>query len=155
MQHPYLIDRNFEPTGLSELEAHKRLIETSTKLVLLKTLLAKLKEKGHRVLLFSQVGIALLCSRATRLIDRQFVIALDIIEDFVVGEGYKFLRLVCYSRRSSIVALTFVAKDGNSKQAERQRDMDKFNKPGSDYFLYLLSTRAGGKLPPLAFWVHI
>jgi chromodomain-helicase-DNA-binding protein 4 len=35
-------------------------------------------------------------------------------------------------------------KDGNTKQAQRQKDMDAFNRPGSDTFIYLLSTRAGG-----------
>lgn len=35
-------------------------------------------------------------------------------------------------------------QDGNTKQAQRQRDMDEFNKPGSDVFVYMLSTRAGG-----------
>lgn len=32
--------------------------------------------------------------------DMQFVIALDIIEDFLVGEGMKFLRLVSKRRLS-------------------------------------------------------
>lgn len=48
--------------------------------------------------------------------------------DNVTTEGYKFLRL-----------------DGNLNQAQRQRDMDDFNKPDSEYFIYLLSTRAGGE----------
>ncbi|KDQ19888.1 hypothetical protein BOTBODRAFT_27309 [Botryobasidium botryosum FD-172 SS1] len=110
MQHPYLVDRELEPAGLSDAEAHKRLVDSSSKLRLLKIMLPKLKAKGHRVLLFSQ-----------------FVIALDIIEDFLSGEGYKFIRL-----------------DGNTKQTERQKDMDRFNEPGSDVFIYILSTRAGG-----------
>lgn len=35
-------------------------------------------------------------------------------------------------------------QDGNTKQADRQKDMDKFNKPDSDIFIYILTTRAGG-----------
>jgi Helicase conserved C-terminal domain len=35
-------------------------------------------------------------------------------------------------------------QDGNTKQSERQKGMDEFNRPGSDIFIYLLSTRAGG-----------
>lgn len=35
---------------------HAKLIDASAKLVLLKALLPKLRERGHRVLLFSQVG---------------------------------------------------------------------------------------------------
>ncbi|KAI0271427.1 hypothetical protein BC834DRAFT_441990 [Gloeopeniophorella convolvens] len=110
IQHPYLVSRDIEPKGLSPEEAHSRLVAGSTKLRLLQALLPKLKARGHRVLLFSQ-----------------FVIALDVIEDFLVGEGLRYLRL-----------------DGNTKQSERQKGMDEFNRPDSDVFIYLLSTRAGG-----------
>lgn len=37
-----------------------------------------------------------------------------------------------------------VLQDGSTKQADRQKDMDEFNKPDSDIFIYILSTRAGG-----------
>ncbi|KAF7310762.1 SNF2 family DNA-dependent ATPase [Mycena chlorophos] len=110
LQHPYLYEDTIEPRGLSKQETHYKLIDASAKLRLLKVLLPKLKARGHRVLLFSQ-----------------FVIALDIIEDFLVGEGLKFLRL-----------------DGNTKGSERQKGMDEFNREGSDVFIYLLTTRAGG-----------
>ncbi|TDL28199.1 hypothetical protein BD410DRAFT_739739 [Rickenella mellea] len=110
LQHPYLISDDIEPKGLTDAEAHAKLIDGSTKLRFLKMLLPQLKQRGHRVLLFSQ-----------------FVIGLNIIEDFLQGEGYKFLRL-----------------DGNTKQATRQAGMDEFNREGSEVFIYLLSTRAGG-----------
>ncbi|KAL4070788.1 hypothetical protein J3A83DRAFT_4245468 [Scleroderma citrinum] len=110
LQHPYLISNNIEPSDLDPLDAHERLISASAKLRLLKSLLPKLKARGHRVLLFSQ-----------------FVIALDIVEDFLTGEGYKYLRL-----------------DGGTKQSVRQKGMDEFNKPDSDVFIYILTTRAGG-----------
>ncbi|KAF7320271.1 SNF2 family DNA-dependent ATPase [Mycena kentingensis (nom. inval.)] len=110
LQHPYLYDETIEPRDLAARETHEKLIDASAKLRFLKALLPKLKAKGHRVLLFSQ-----------------FVIALDIIEDFLTGEGLRFLRL-----------------DGNTKSAERQKGMDEFNRPGSDVFIYLLTTRAGG-----------
>ncbi|TFK36879.1 hypothetical protein BDQ12DRAFT_686022 [Crucibulum laeve] len=110
LQHPYLFAEDIEPRGLPPQEIHEKLIDGSAKLRFLKTLLPKLKERGHRVLLFSQ-----------------FVIALDVIEDFLQGEGYKYLRL-----------------DGNTKSSERQKSMDEFNRPGSDVFIYLLTTRAGG-----------
>lgn len=35
-------------------------------------------------------------------------------------------------------------QDGNTKQSDRQKDMDEFNKPDSDIFIYILTTRAGG-----------
>ncbi|KAI0689886.1 SNF2 family N-terminal domain-containing protein [Cytidiella melzeri] len=110
LQHPYLTTPDMEPTGLSAKETHENLVSASAKLMMLRMLLPKLKARGHRVLLFSQ-----------------FVIMLDIIEDYLKGEGLKFLRL-----------------DGNTKQANRQKDMDHFNKPDSDVFIYILSTRAGG-----------
>ncbi|KAH7881752.1 SNF2 family N-terminal domain-containing protein [Phlebopus sp. FC_14] len=110
LQHPYLISDDIEPRNLQLVEAHEKLISASAKLRLLKSLLPKLKARGHRVLLFSQ-----------------FAIALDILEDFLAGEGFEYLRL-----------------DGETKQADRQKGMDEFNKPGSEVFIYLLTTRAGG-----------
>ncbi|KAI0936745.1 hypothetical protein AcV5_004808 [Taiwanofungus camphoratus] len=110
LQHPYLVSDEIEPRGLSPEESHAKLIDASAKFGLLKMLLPKLQARGHRVLLFSQ-----------------FAIALDIIEDFCIGERVKYLRL-----------------DGDTKQADRQKGMDEFNKPGSDVFIYLLTTRAGG-----------
>lgn len=55
LQHPYLIADDIEPKGLSSIDAHLKLIDASGKLVFLKMLLPKLKARGHRVLLFSQV----------------------------------------------------------------------------------------------------
>ncbi|KIY63755.1 hypothetical protein CYLTODRAFT_425826 [Cylindrobasidium torrendii FP15055 ss-10] len=110
LQHPYIYSNEIEPVGLSVRETHEKLVDASAKLRFLKVLLPKLKARGHRVLLFSQ-----------------FTMALDIIEDFLVGENFKFLRL-----------------DGNTKSADRQKGMDEFNREGSDIFVYLLTTRAGG-----------
>ncbi|KAJ7706367.1 SNF2 family N-terminal domain-containing protein [Mycena rosella] len=110
LQHPYLYEETIEPRGLPQQETHDKLIDASAKLRFLKGLLPKLKARGHRVLLFSQ-----------------FVIALNVIEDFLAGEGYRFLRL-----------------DGNTKGKDRQKGMDEFNREGSDVFIYLLTTRAGG-----------
>lgn len=90
LQHPYLYDEGIEPRGLSAEATHEKLIDGSAKLRFLKSLLPKLKERGHRVLLFSQ-----------------FVIALDVVEDFLVGEGYKFLRLVGRSLVTSGVLTPF------------------------------------------------
>ncbi|BEI91057.1 uncharacterized protein CcaverHIS019_0311270 [Cutaneotrichosporon cavernicola] len=109
-QHPYLVAPEMDNAELSEAEQHKQLIDASGKLLFLKQLLPRLKERGRRVLLFSQ-----------------FKIALDLIEDFIRGEGYKYLRL-----------------DGDVNQLYRQKDMDMFNAPGSEYFIFLLTTRAGG-----------
>ncbi|KAL1413161.1 hypothetical protein Q8F55_000910 [Vanrija albida] len=109
-QHPYLADPSLENLDLSPEEQQKRLTDASGKLLFLKKLLPSLKRRGRRVLLFSQ-----------------FKMALDRIEDFLIGEGYKYLRL-----------------DGDVSQVRRQKDMDKFNAENSDYFIFLLTTRAGG-----------
>lgn len=100
LQHPYLVSRDIEPTGLPLTEAHERLIGASAKLRFLQSLLPKLKARGHRILLFSQVGIfPVLRVWRAHVTHLQFVIALDIIEDFLVGEGVKFLRLVSLIQR--------------------------------------------------------
>ncbi|ORZ21964.1 P-loop containing nucleoside triphosphate hydrolase protein, partial [Lobosporangium transversale] len=110
LNHPYLIE-GVEPRYLDTAElVHKSLIEAGGKLELLHNMLPKLKQNGHRVLIFSTM---------TRL--------LDILEDYLNGEHYNFVRL-----------------DGGTSSADRQARIDKFNAPGSDVFVFLLSTRAGG-----------
>ncbi|WWD18619.1 hypothetical protein CI109_103072 [Kwoniella shandongensis] len=109
-QHPYISAPELESLDIPEEEQQKQLINASGKLMFLKLLLPKLKQRGHRVLLFSQ-----------------FKIALDRIEDFLYGEGINFLRL-----------------DGDIQQAQRQKSMDLFNAPNSEYDVFLLTTRAGG-----------
>lgn len=64
LQHPYLYSEDIEPKGLTNQEAHEKLVDASSKLRLLKALLPKLRERGHRVLLFSQVCAKWLCERA-------------------------------------------------------------------------------------------
>ncbi|KAJ3190862.1 hypothetical protein HK101_008292 [Irineochytrium annulatum] len=107
--HPYLL-KDVEPLNLTPDQAHSYLTNASGKLILLQPLLSKLKQRGHRVLIFSQ-----------------FKIALNILEDFLRGEGHLFLRI-----------------DGESKMETRQGLLDAFNAPGSDYFVFLLTTRTGG-----------
>ena len=52
---------------------------------------------------------------------------LDILEDYCTSKEYKFCRL-----------------DGSTEISERERMMAKFTMPNSKYFIFLLSTRAGG-----------
>lgn len=80
------------------------------KLVVLHKMLRKLKEEGHRVLIFSQM---------TQM--------LDVLEDFLESEGYKYERI-----------------DGSITGSVRQEAIDRFNAPGAQQFVFLLSTRAGG-----------
>eukprot|EP00599_Poterioochromonas_sp_BG-1_P014267 CAMPEP_0173160514 /NCGR_PEP_ID=MMETSP1105-20130129/17906_1 /TAXON_ID=2985 /ORGANISM="Ochromonas sp., Strain BG-1" /LENGTH=655 /DNA_ID=CAMNT_0014079465 /DNA_START=39 /DNA_END=2002 /DNA_ORIENTATION=- len=71
--HPYLFpnqeDRTLDPLG-------EHLVTNCGKMVLLEKLLMKLKQRGHRVLIFSQM---------TRM--------LDILEDFLHSRGYAYCRI--------------------------------------------------------------
>ena len=110
--HPYLFPTAANeapklPNGMFEGIA---LIKACGKLVLLSKMLRKLKNQGHRVLIFSQM---------TKV--------LDILEDFLENEGYKYERI-----------------DGAITGSVRQESIDRFNAPGAPQFVFLLSTRAGG-----------
>uniref|UniRef100_A0A8C6KE77 Chromodomain helicase DNA binding protein 3 n=1 Tax=Nothobranchius furzeri TaxID=105023 RepID=A0A8C6KE77_NOTFU len=110
--HPYLfpvasMEAQKSPSGAYEGSA---LTKASGKLMLLQKMLRKLKEQGHRVLVFSQM---------TKM--------LDLLEDFLDHEGYKYERI-----------------DGGITGALRQEAIDRFNAPGACQFCFLLSTRAGG-----------
>ena len=105
--HPYLFpgieDRSMDPMG-------DHLYQNCGKMLLLDKLLSKLQQRGHRVLLFSQM---------TRM--------LDIIEDYLYSKGYQYCRI-----------------DGNTTYDEREDRIADYNRPNSDKFLFVLSTRAGG-----------
>ncbi|CAM9437664.1 unnamed protein product, partial [Scytosiphon promiscuus] len=57
----------------------------------------------------------------------QMTRAMDILEDFFTFRGYSYLRL-----------------DGATSSEEREKRMARFNAPDSPYFVFVLSTRAGG-----------
>ncbi|XP_026203770.1 chromodomain-helicase-DNA-binding protein 4-like isoform X2 [Anabas testudineus] len=110
--HPYLfpaaaIDAPKMPNGMYDGNA---LTKAAGKLLLLQKMMRKLKEGGHRVLIFSQM---------TKM--------LDLLEDFLENEGYKYERI-----------------DGGITGGMRQEAIDRFNAPGAQQFAFLLSTRAGG-----------
>lgn len=104
--HPYLID-NIEPQPYT---TDQHLVDSCGKMKVLDALLAKLKAQGSRVVMFSQ-----------------FVIMLDILEDYLGWRGYKYRRL-----------------DGQTPYEERSESIDEFNADGSDIFVFIISTRAGG-----------
>ena len=110
--HPYLLPAAAEegpiaPNGLFEIKA---MTQACGKLVVMSKMMRKLKEQGHRVLIFSQM---------TKM--------LDLLEDFLDGEGYKYERI-----------------DGSITGTLRQDAIDRFNQEGAEQFCFLLSTRAGG-----------
>ncbi|RQO96155.1 hypothetical protein POPTR_010G021400v4 [Populus trichocarpa] len=61
------------------------------------------------------------------LIFSQMTRLLDILEDYLMFRGYLYCRI-----------------DGNTGGEDRDASIDAFNKPGSEKFCFLLSTRAGG-----------
>lgn len=110
--HPYLfpvaaMEAPKMPNGMYDGGA---LIKGAGKLLLLQKMLRNLKDNGHRVLIFSQM---------TKM--------LDLLEDFMEHEGYKYERI-----------------DGGITGNMRQEAIDRFNAPGAQQFCFLLSTRAGG-----------
>jgi hypothetical protein len=112
--HPFLI-KGAEETILAEAAAQRMDAVTATvrgsgKLVLLDKLLPRLRQGGHRVLIFSQM-----------------VRVLDILEDYCRWKGYGFERL-----------------DGRVRGDLRQNAIDRFCRPDSSSFIFLLCTRAGG-----------
>jgi SWI/SNF-related matrix-associated actin-dependent regulator of chromatin subfamily A member 5 len=108
--HPFLF------SGIEDVEdsngfANHQIIEASGKMKILDKLLAKLYEKGHRVVLFSQ-----------------FTRTLDILCDYLDYRGYRYERL-----------------DGSTNRVMREVKISMFNKKNSEYFIFCLSTRAGGE----------
>ncbi|OAG12176.1 uncharacterized protein CC84DRAFT_1078202 [Paraphaeosphaeria sporulosa] len=74
--HPFVYSREIEERTDIAAMSHRNLVEASAKLQLLELLLPKLKERGHRVLIFSQ-----------------FLDMLSIIEDFLDGMQMAYQRL--------------------------------------------------------------
>ncbi|ESO92017.1 hypothetical protein LOTGIDRAFT_121549 [Lottia gigantea] len=107
--HPYLLEHPIDQeTG--DLKLDECIINKSGKMMVLDKMLAELKKRGHKVLVFSQM---------TKM--------MDLLEDFCMIRDYNYCRL-----------------DGNSKMQERKEQMESFNDPDGDMFVFLLSTRAGG-----------
>ncbi|KAI4371406.1 hypothetical protein MLD38_019647 [Melastoma candidum] len=61
------------------------------------------------------------------LIFSQMTRLLDILEDYLMFRGYQYCRI-----------------DGNTGGDDRDASIEAFNRPGSEKFVFLLSTRAGG-----------
>ncbi|KAM0340078.1 hypothetical protein ACHAPU_010651 [Fusarium lateritium] len=74
--HPFMYSEAIEERHHDNTVLQRNLVEASSKLILLQTMLPKLHERGHRVLIFSQ-----------------FLQQLDIIEDFLSALSFDFRRL--------------------------------------------------------------
>ncbi|GHJ85429.1 hypothetical protein NliqN6_1831 [Naganishia liquefaciens] len=105
--HPYLFD-GAEPGPPYTTDEH--LVNNAGKMMILDKLLKSMKEKGSRVLIFSQMSRVL-----------------DILEDYCLFRGFQYCRI-----------------DGGTDHESRTKAIDEYNKPGSEKFIFLLTTRAGG-----------
>lgn len=95
-------------------------------MIILDKLLQSMHEKGSRVLIFSQMSRVL-----------------DILEDYCLFRGFS-----AYSHFLSWLLLLIKPEycriDGSTAHEDRIAAIDDYNKPGSEKFIFLLTTRAGG-----------
>ncbi|BFZ23291.1 hypothetical protein BsWGS_26330 [Bradybaena similaris] len=110
--HPYLfpVAAQEAPRAHNNAFEGSALIKSCGKLELLAKMLKELFTTGHRVLIFSQM---------TKM--------LDLLEDFLEAENYRYERI-----------------DGGITGSQRQDAIDRFNSKEAPAFVFLLSTRAGG-----------
>jgi len=106
--HPDLFHSRFRDYQSKVNDFESEIINSSNKLKLLDKMIPRLLESGHKILMFTQ-----------------FVLMLDIIEEFLIYRGLEYERL-----------------DGNTRNVDRQKIIDNFNNGKSRIFM--LSTRAGG-----------
>lgn len=74
VNHPYLIHCPLGPEGLPKID--EELVTSSGKLLVLDAMLTRLKQQGHKVLLFSTMTMIL-----------------DVIEDYLSLRDFKYVRL--------------------------------------------------------------
>jgi len=74
--HPFCFNAEIEDKTVDAAQMHRNLVEASPKLLLLDLMLPKLKERGHRILIFSQ-----------------FLHSLTILEDFLTGLNLPYARI--------------------------------------------------------------
>lgn len=108
------VEEEFRKKQPSDLSEGDLLAKASGKLVLLDKLLPRLKEEGHRVLIFSQ-----------------FKIMLDVLEDYLQDRQFKYERI-----DGSIT--------GMKRQQAIDRFQAKTETAQEPPFIMMLSTRAGG-----------
>ncbi|XP_035548008.1 ISWI chromatin-remodeling complex ATPase CHR17 isoform X3 [Juglans regia] len=107
--------------GMSQMQKHyyKALLQKDLEVV---------NAGGERKMVLLDKLLPKLKERDSRvLIFSQMTRLLDILEDYLLFRGYQYCRI-----------------DGNTGGEDRDASIDAFNKPGSEKFVFLLSTRAGG-----------
>jgi SWI/SNF-related matrix-associated actin-dependent regulator of chromatin subfamily A member 5 len=109
----------------------EHLVQNAGKMVILDKLLKRMKENGSRVLIFSQMSRML-----------------DILEDYCHFRQYResasVLSLISILFSNFSCAPEYCRIDGSTSHEDRISGIDEYNKPGSEKFIFLLTTRAGG-----------
>jgi SWI/SNF-related matrix-associated actin-dependent regulator of chromatin subfamily A member 5 len=121
--HPYLFD-GAEPGPPYTTDEH--LVDNCGKMVVLDKLLKSMQAKGSRVLIFSQMSRML-----------------DILEDYCLFRGYS-KRKPCLCHTLIDLVTEYCRIDGGTAHEDRIVAIDEYNKPDSEKFIFLLTTRAGG-----------
>jgi SWI/SNF-related matrix-associated actin-dependent regulator of chromatin subfamily A member 5 len=99
-------------------------------MVILDKLLKSMKAKGSRVLIFSQMSRVL-----------------DILEDYCQFRGHRESHRTVPefgNLRQQASYTEYCRIDGNTAHEDRISAIDEYNAPGSEKFVFLLTTRAGG-----------
>ena len=84
-------------------------------------------EASGKMMLLDKLLPKLKAAGSRVLLFSQMTRMLDMFEDYMRLKGYAYCRI-----------------DGNTKGIDRDEQMNDFNRPDSDKFIFLLSTRAGG-----------
>jgi SWI/SNF-related matrix-associated actin-dependent regulator of chromatin subfamily A member 5 len=95
-------------------------------MAILDKLLKNMKEKGSRVLIFSQMSRML-----------------DILEDYCLFRGYSAY-CIAQCCKLLVIFVEYCRIDGGTAHEDRIAAIDEYNKPESEKFIFLLTTRAGG-----------
>lgn len=96
-------------------------------MAILDKLLKSMNEKGSRVLIFSQMSRML-----------------DILEDYCLFRGYSAYCITLYRATVNVIFIEYCRIDGGTAHEDRIAAIDEYNRPGSEKFIFLLTTRAGG-----------
>ena len=118
--HPFLI-RGAEQSIVAETREKKPELKNDD--LVLKSML----DSSGKMVLLDKLLPKLRSQGHKVLVFSQMVRMLDIIQDYLILKGYPFERI-----------------DGGVKINERQAAIDRFSAPGSDRFIFLICTRAGG-----------
>lgn len=86
-----------------------------------------LVDNAGKLVLLDRLLPKLQARQSRVLIFSQMTRLLDILEDYCLYRGYKYCRI-----------------DGNTSGEDRESQIDEYNRDGSEKFVFLLSTRAGG-----------